>query len=120
MDPVQKLMQNEHFMVSMKTHIDNILADGHIDAADIPEIILMALDLIDQMPNLSLDQQEYGPFLEELISSLMKRCGVRESDRMAILKMTNVCIALLMRSVKVRSAISRIFCCKRSQRSQSL
>ena len=111
MESAELLMQNAEFVKAMRSHIDNILADGRIDSADIPEIILMVLDLLDRMDGIHIAKEDFRPFLIEITTRILKLCDVKTSELIRLQKMIDMCITLLMRSVKFQNAISKAFKC---------
>ena len=104
----QKVINDQLFIESTKTRIDNILKDSKIDYSDIPELILILNDSLDFI-------NKYSTLItlntEDLQLILHKICVhfIGESPDTENSKLLDSCIKLLLIKPKLKESMS---CCQ--------
>lgn len=60
LDNVFKLLtENENFLTHVKISIEHVIKDGKISSHDIPEIVLLATSLYNELQNMKVTRKSY-------------------------------------------------------------
>jgi hypothetical protein len=68
-----KMLLNPDFSNRLKVSIDNIMRDGKIDQYDIPEIIFIISDILNQQPSLKLTSDDLVELVKKIYYFIVKK-----------------------------------------------
>uniref|UniRef100_A0A6C0J3W0 Uncharacterized protein n=1 Tax=viral metagenome TaxID=1070528 RepID=A0A6C0J3W0_9ZZZZ len=100
---VQTLVDDPAFVDSIEDNIKNIMADGKVTMADMPEIIEMATNCYNNLSKVHLTYEELPDVLKEIICYILNKYElVPEEEEKQFMKMIDTGINLIMLSPKVK------------------
>ncbi len=110
---LDKLMLDDSFSTMLEKSISNIIKDGKIDAFDIPEIILVISELINNTPKITLTADNLSDLVNEFIKFIVKKYNVTniEIDNDNFKNLINSSIKLLLFSPKIKKELNA--CCSK-------
>ena len=118
---LDKIMLDDEASKSIKTSIDNIMKDGKIDQYDIPEILFLITDIINNstVVNAKLTPENLASLIKELYKFIEKQYNLvpDESQKAGFDRLVNSCIKLILFQPKVKTGIKNCLnklntCCK--------
>ena len=118
---LEKIMLDDETSKSIKNSIDNIMHDGKIDQYDIPEIIFLIADIMNNtnVVNTKLTVENLASLIKELYKFIEKQYNLvpDESQKASFDRLVNSCIKLILFQPKVKTGIKNCLnklntCCK--------
>jgi hypothetical protein len=111
---LDKIMLDDETSKRIKTSIDNILRDGKIDNYDIPEILFIITDIMNNsnVVNTKLTAENLASLIKELYKFIEKQYNLvpDESQKAGFDRLINSCIKLILFQPKVKTMITN--CCR--------
>lgn len=106
-----KLMLNDGFSKNLQTAISEIMKDGKIDTNDIPQIMLVITELINNTPSINITADELAELAKKLIAFIIKQTNITPSaeEQDIINKLVESSIKLILLQPKIKKALSK--CC---------
>ena len=113
----KKLINDPDFLKAVETKMTSIMKDGKITTRDIPDIVLLVVQITSNLQQFNLSYEELGDILEETIMYLLTHFKAIPDDQKAdFTAMTHTIIQLVMLQPKVKSCLTncwqKISCCK--------
>ena len=112
---LDKIMLDDEISRCIKTSIDNIMRDGKIDQYDIPEIIFLITDIMNNsnVINKKLTADNLASLIKELYKFIEKQYNLvpDESQKAGFERLIDSCIKLILFQPKVKTAINNCFNC---------
>lgn len=113
------LVDDKEFMSKIEERIENISADGKIDAFDIPNITLLVVECTSNFKKFNLTYEEIPEVLNEILNYIFKKYDVVPDDQEEkFLGMIETVVKLVLLQPKIKKGlkklISKISCCKKS------
>ncbi len=71
-----KMLMDTKFSARLQESIDSIMKDGKVDQYDIPEIIFIISDLLNQQPNVKLTANDLTDLVKKLYHFIVKKYNV--------------------------------------------
>jgi len=100
---VEALVDDPSFVESIEDNIKNIMEDGKVTVADMPEIIEMATNCYNNLSKVHLTYEELPDVLIEIINYILDKYElVPEEEEEEIMKMVNMGVKLIMLTPKVK------------------
>ena len=118
---LDKIMLDDETSKSIKTSIDNIMKDGKIDQYDIPEILFLITEIINNstVVNTKLTPENLASLIKELYKFIEKQYNLipDETQKAGFEKLIDSCIKLVLFQPKVKTALQNSLnklnmCCK--------
>ena len=118
---LDKIMLDDETSKCIKTSIDNIMRDGKIDKYDIPEILFVITDIMNNssVVNTNLTADNLASLIKELYKFIEKQYNLvpDESQKASFDRLVNSCIKLILFQPKVKTGIKNCLnklntCCK--------
>ena len=117
---LDKIMLDDKTSERIKTSIDNIMRDGKIDNYDIPEILFIITDIINNTNvNTKLTPENLASLIKELYKFIEKQYNLvpDESQKAGFDRLIDSCIKLVLFQPKVKNALTNCLnklnmCCK--------
>ena len=118
---LDKIMLDDEASKSIKTSIDNIMKDGKIDQYDIPEILFLITEIINNstVVNAKLTPENLASLIKELYKFIEKQYNLipDETQKAGFERLIDSCIKLILLQPKVKTAIKNCLnklniCCK--------
>ena len=118
---LDKIMLDEETSKSIKTSIDNIMRDGKIDQYDIPEILFLITEIINNssLVNTKLTPEILTSLIKELYKFIEKQYNLLpdETQKAGFDRVIDSCIKLILVQPKVKTTIQNCLnklnmCCK--------
>ena len=117
---LDKIMLDDKTSERIKTSIDNIMRDGKIDNYDIPEILFIITDIINNTNvNTKLTPENLASLIKELYKFIEKQYNLipDETQKAGFDRLIDSCIKLILLQPKVKTAIKNCLnkfnvCCK--------
>ena len=114
----KKLINDPDFLKAVETKMTSIMKDGKITTRDIPDIVLLVVQITSNLQQFNLSYEELGDILEETIMYLLTHFKAIPDDQKAdFTAMTHTIIQLVMLQPKVKSCLTNCWqktsCCKR-------
>ena len=107
---VQALVDDPAFVDSIEENIKNIMADGKVTMADMPEIIEMATNCYNNLSKVHLTYEELPDVLKEIICYILDKYDlVPEEEEEQFMKMIDTGVNLIMLSPKVKKCCVSIW-----------
>jgi hypothetical protein len=106
-----KLMLNDEFSKKLQTSISEIMKDGKIDTNDIPQIMFIITELINNTPSIKITADELSELVKKLISFIIKQANISTSDeeQEIINKLVESSIKLILLQPKIKKVLNK--CC---------
>lgn len=106
-----KLMLNDKFSKNLQTSITEVMKDGKIDTNDIPHIMLIITELINNTPSITITADELAELAKKLIAFIIKQTNITPSaeEQDIINKLVESSIKLILLQPKIKKALSK--CC---------
>ena len=112
---LDKIMLDDEISRCIKTSIDNIMRDGKIDQYDIPEIIFLITEIMNNsnVINKKLTADNLASLIKELYKFIEKQYNLvpDESQKAGFERLVDSCIKLILFQPKVKTAINNCFNC---------
>ena len=112
---LDKIMLDDEISRCIKTSIDNIMRDGKIDQYDIPEIIFLITEIMNNsnVINKKLTADNLASLIKELYKFIEKQYNLvpDESQKAGFERLVDSCIKLILLQPKVKTAINNCFNC---------
>jgi|TARA_B100001093_G_scaffold326332_2_gene311335 hypothetical protein len=118
---VKELLDDNEFVESCKTEIQEIMKDGKFDFKDMPEVIALVVLVYEKYDKLHVEQKDLIEVFRLLIVELLKKLNFMQESNDEINKMLESCLTLLVLQVKTKSFWTTYFgwcfcaCCKKSK-----
>lgn len=118
---LEKIMLDDETSKCIKTSIDNIMKDGKIDQYDIPEILFLITDIMNNssVVNTKLTAENLASLIKELYKFIEKQYNLvpDESQKAGFERLIDSCIKLILFQPKVKAAVKNRLnklntCCK--------
>ena len=118
---LEKIMLDDETSKCIKTSIDNIMRDGKIDQYDIPEILLLITEIMNNsnVVNTKLTADNLTSLIKELYKFIEKQYNLvpDESQKEGFDRLIDSCIKLVLFQPKVKNTIKNCLnkfnmCCK--------
>ena len=118
---LEKIMLDDETSKCIKSSIDNIMRDGKIDQYDIPEILLLITEIMNNsnVVNTKLTADNLTSLIKELYKFIEKQYNLvpDESQREGFDRLIDSCIKLVLFQPKVKNTIKNCLnkfntCCK--------
>ena len=110
---LDKIMLDDETSKCIKTSIDNIMKDGKIDQYDIPEILFLITDIINNstVVNAKLTPENLASLIKELYKFIEKQYNLvpDESQQAGFDRLIDSCIKLILFQPKVKTSITNCF-----------
>ena len=110
---LEKLMLDDDTSKCIKASIDNIMRDGKIDQYDIPEIIFLITEIMNNssVVNTKLTAENLASLIKELYKFIEKQYNLvpDESQKAGFDRLIDSCIKLILFQPKVKSVITNCF-----------
>jgi len=114
-----KMLMDDNFSVRLQESINNIMKDGKIDQYDIPEIIFIISDLLNQQPNVKLTTNDVIDLVKRFYNFIINKYSLIPDPTQAANfdRLLESSIKILMLQPNIKKAcnlfISKITgCCK--------
>lgn len=103
---VKKMFDDEDFVKSLDEKVSEITKDGKVDSKDIPELMLIVLEVTDNLKKFNLTYDEILKVLEEFIIYIIETKNlVEEKDKEEVNRLIKTVIKLTM----ARPVVSKWF-----------
>ena len=118
---LEKIMLDDETSKCIKSSIDNIMRDGKIDQYDIPEILLLITEIMNNsnVVNTKLTADNLTSLIKELYKFIEKQYNLvpDESQKAGFERLIDSCIKLVLFQPKVKTALKNSLnklntCCK--------
>ena len=118
---LEKIMLDDETSQCIKSSIDNIMRDGKIDQYDIPEILLLITEIMNNsnVVNIKLTADNLTSLIKELYKFIEKQYNLvpDESQKEGFDRLIDSCIKLVLFQPKVKNTIKNCLnkfnmCCK--------
>ena len=118
---LDKIMLDDETSKRIKTSIDNIMRDGKIDQYDIPEILFLITEIINNssLVNTKLTPEILTSLIKELYKFIEKQYNLLpdETQKAGFDRVIDSCIKLILVQPKVKTTIQNCLnklnmCCK--------
>ena len=114
---LQTLINDPTFLKSVEEKLNSIMADGKVDATDIPEITLLVVDCVSNLKQFKLTVDELPSVIEEILLYIFDKYDVIPDEQEEKFKnMINVVLKLVLLQPRIKKTIKKIFtklnCCK--------
>ena len=118
---LDKIMLDDETSTRIKTSVDNIMRDGKIDQYDIPEILFVITDIMNNssVVNTNLTADNLASLIKELYKFIEKQYNLvpDESQKDGFDRLIDLCIKLVLFQPKVKSELKNCLnklntCCK--------
>jgi len=118
---LDKLLLDDETSKCIKISIDNIMRDGKIDQYDIPEIIFLITEIMNNssVVNTKLTAENLASLIKELYKFIEKQYNLvpDESQKAGFERLIDSCIKLVLLQPKVKTALTNCLtklnsCCK--------
>ena len=110
---LEKLMLDDDTSKCIKASIDNIMRDGKIDQYDIPEIIFLITEIMNNssVVNTKLTAENLASLIKELYKFIEKQYNLvpDESQKEGFDRLIDSCIKLVLFQQKVKTAVKKCF-----------
>ena len=109
---LDKIMLDDKTSERIKTSIDNIMRDGKIDNYDIPEILFIITDIINNTNvNTKLTPENLASLIKELYKFIEKQYNLvpDENQKAGFERLIDSCIKLILFQPKVKKVITNCF-----------
>jgi len=110
---IDKIMLDDVTTKRMKTSIDNILRDGKIDCYDIPEILFIITDIMNNsnVINAKLTDENLASLIKELYKFIEKQYNLvpDENQKAGFERLIDSSIKLILFQPKVKTVIKNCF-----------
>ena len=110
---LDKLMLDDDTSKCIKASIDNIMRDGKIDQYDIPEIIFLITEIMNNssVVNTKLTSDNLASLIKELYKFIEKQYNLvpDESQKIGFERLIDSCIKLVLFQPKVKTAVKKCF-----------
>jgi len=110
---LDKIMLDDETSTRIKTSVDNIMRDGKIDQYDIPEILFVITDIMNNssVVNTNLSSDNLASLIKELYKFIEKQYNLvpDESQKASFDRLINSCIKLILFQPKVKTAVTNCF-----------
>lgn len=110
---LDKIMLDDETSKCIKTSIDNIMRDGKIDKYDIPEILFVITDIMNNssVVNTNLTADNLASLIKELYKFIEKQYNLvpDESQQAGFDRLIDSCIKLILFQPKVKTSITNCF-----------
>ena len=110
---LDKIMLDEETSKRIKSSIDNIMRDGKIDQYDIPEIIFLITEIMNNssVVNTKLTAENLASLIKELYKFIEKQYNLvpDESQKAGFDRLIDSCIKLILFQPKVKTSITNCF-----------
>ena len=110
---LEKLMLDDDTSKCIKASIDNIMRDGKIDQYDIPEIIFLITEIMNNssVVNTKLTAENLASLIKELYKFIEKQYNLvpDESQKEGFDRLIDSCIKLVLFQPKVKTAVKKCF-----------
>jgi hypothetical protein len=110
---LDKIMLDDETSKLIKTSIDNIMRDGKIDKYDIPEILFVITDIMNNssVVNTKLTAENLASLIKELYKFIEKQYNLvpDESQKAGFDRLIDSCIKLILFQPKLKTAITNCF-----------
>jgi len=110
---LDKIMLDDETSKCIKTSIDNIMRDGKIDKYDIPEILFLITDIMNNSSviNTKLTPENLGSLIKELYKFIEKQYNLvpNETQKAGFDRLIDSCIKLILFQPKLKTTITNCF-----------
>ena len=100
---VKILVEDERFLKTVEGQIKYIMADGKVDANDIPEIMTIVTECYNNLSGIKVTYEELPEILEELVDFIFTKYDlVPDEDEEKFRRLISQAIKLIMLQPKIR------------------
>ena len=100
---VKLLVENDKFLKTVEGQIKYIMADGKVDASDIPEIMTIVTECYNNLGNVKVTYEELPEILEELVDFIFTKYElVPDEEEEKFRRLISQAIKLIMLQPKIR------------------
>ena len=107
---LDKIMLDDEISKCIKTSIDNIMKDGKIDQYDIPEIIFLITEIMNNssVMNSKLTPENLASLIKEIYKFIEKQYNLvpDETQKAGFERLIDSCIKLVLFQPKVKTALT--------------
>lgn len=107
---LDKIMLDDEISKCIKTSIDNIMKDGKVDQYDIPEIILLITEIMNNSSvlNAKLTPENLASLIKEIYKFIEKQYNLvpDETQKAGFERLIDSCIKLVLFQPKVKTALT--------------
>jgi hypothetical protein len=107
---LDKIMLDDEISKCIKTSIDNIMKDGKIDQYDIPEIIFLITEIMNNssVVNSKLTPENLASLIKEIYKFIEKQYNLvpDETQKAGFERLIDSCIKLVLFQPKVKTALT--------------
>lgn len=115
---LEKIMLDDETSKCIKTSIDNIMRDGKIDQYDIPEILFLITEIVNNsnVVTTKLTPENLALLIKEVYKFIEKQYNLvpDESQKAGFERLVDSCIKLVLFQPKVKTAmkncLSKLYC----------
>jgi len=107
---IELLIKNENFKKTIEEHINTIMKDNKIDEHDIPELILMVMNLYNNLSSAKLSYSDIPSFINTIIKRILEEKNlIPEQNKESFFKLLETTINLVMLKPKVKNCLTSCF-----------
>lgn len=100
------IIKSSEFLNKCKKNIDNILEDGKIDFTDIPYIIELTVDIINEVSHVNITEQNIENVFRIIIIQILKDYNFLNNDNSnKVDKLIESCLKLLKTTFKMKDYV---------------
>jgi len=109
---VNQLIENPRFVQEIKLGINDILADGKIDAADIPTFVMVLTIAMEHVDELKIKQENIPEVLIMVTNKIVEKFNlIPEDKRDEFERGLKASLKLLFFSPRIRGMVTSCFSC---------
>ena len=119
---INMLMNDEIFLLSLKTNIDELSCNGYIEIYDIPYIILVIYEYTNNFSNYNLTHDELLDIWYNLTNDVLEHFNLipdDEHDSYRYMIKSNIQLLLICPINKnkyvIKTCVDKILCCKKKE-----
>ena len=103
-----KLMSNDEFSKKLQTSISEITKDGKIDMNDIPQIMFIITELINNTPSISITSDDLSELATKIITFIIKKTNITLSneEEEVVSKLIESSIKLILLQPRIKKALN--------------
>jgi ATP-dependent 26S proteasome regulatory subunit len=107
---VKKMFDDENFVKKLDEKLLDLTRDGKIDSKDVPDLMLIVLEITDNLSKFNLTYEEILKVLEEFIIYILETKNlIQEKDKDEIFRLVNTVIKLTMARPQVSKWFKKLW-----------
>lgn len=107
---VKEILDNEDFVNKCKKNIMEIIKDGKIDTNDVPDILSLVIDLVNETPEIEISEDKIIEVFRIIIMKLFDELNLVEDDNAELIKkLLESGLKLLKVQVKQKKIFTKIW-----------